>query len=115
MSKDKEACSGFSLSNVKILNHEVVVGEDSRNSAGTILCVDSITHGDMVQGNFRFHENLRSMMANKLWSTISKLGVMFDGEEGDLAKNGETQECNNSGKIQEQKELSKSFRRSLES
>lgn len=46
----------------------------------------------------------------KIWSTISKLGVIFDGEERDLVKKIEFHENNSRGKQQEQKAMPKGFR-----
>lgn len=47
-SKEKETISGSSITKGITFNLEIVVGEDSGYSAGTILCADSICDGDLA-------------------------------------------------------------------
>lgn len=84
-----------------------VSGEDSGFSAGTILCGYSLLDEDLAQGNIRFHDNLGSNVGNKIWSTISKLGVVFDGKERDFVKNIEDLESQDKVKQKGKKVLSK--------
>lgn len=52
-------------------------------SAGTMLCEASITDSDMINCNHRILENTDSMVGEKLWAAISKIGIVPIGEVRD--------------------------------